>query len=514
MRVMKKFLCILLFALSIQLMNAQLPDGSLAPNFIATDINGNQHELYEYLEQGHTVVLDFFATWCIGCWQVYSGQYYATGPDQLGPMEYLYQEQSVENGGNMILLMIEDDPGTDLGCLYGVPIPGWANSTMGDWVTGNPIAMIDNDSIGDVFGIGGYTTWVIICPDGTIKSTQVDCSEELNTCSMGLVLEDMALNTDCTTIPDIGPDVSIMSYDGTLMTCDHADFSINIANVGNQVLNEINFHIDGCNPPIDYLWQGQLEPFQTEAVDLGSAIVDDDIIITAIDQNGVTTNETIEPQVIYPIPGRSYMEMTIRFDDAPEDVGFTIANAAGDILIDYPVGYFANEITQSTTVVNFELPSGDCYELRMFDGYGDGLTYYMNNGFYQPGTILFESTLPNGIGFSEILDYDGSYSYQEIVRKFSVWAPDAVIESKSGILQIFPNPATEVVRIYSDAQMSNNAVLILQNELGQVVYNGLLKSHLSGEKNYLLDLSQYQQGLYILSIVSDKEKLVGHIVKQ
>ena len=47
---------------------AQLPNGSIAPDFTATDINGVQHNLYSYLDAGYSVILDFSATWCGPCW--------------------------------------------------------------------------------------------------------------------------------------------------------------------------------------------------------------------------------------------------------------------------------------------------------------------------------------------------------------------------------------------------------------------------------------------------------------
>ena len=46
---------------------AQLPDGSIAPDFTTTDVNGNVHRLYDYLDDGYTVILDISATWCGPC---------------------------------------------------------------------------------------------------------------------------------------------------------------------------------------------------------------------------------------------------------------------------------------------------------------------------------------------------------------------------------------------------------------------------------------------------------------
>jgi len=43
---------------------AQTPVGSVVNNFTLTDINGNSHSLFNYLDQGKFVVIDVSATWC------------------------------------------------------------------------------------------------------------------------------------------------------------------------------------------------------------------------------------------------------------------------------------------------------------------------------------------------------------------------------------------------------------------------------------------------------------------
>jgi hypothetical protein len=54
-RILLAFSAILL--LGSASVKAQLPNGSVAPDFTATDINGVEHHLYDYLAQGYTVVL-------------------------------------------------------------------------------------------------------------------------------------------------------------------------------------------------------------------------------------------------------------------------------------------------------------------------------------------------------------------------------------------------------------------------------------------------------------------------
>ena len=66
---MKKKLCFKLTALLLILLSfsypakSQLADGTTAPDFTLTDINGTSHNLYTYLNAGKTVVIDFFAVW-------------------------------------------------------------------------------------------------------------------------------------------------------------------------------------------------------------------------------------------------------------------------------------------------------------------------------------------------------------------------------------------------------------------------------------------------------------------
>ena len=38
---------------------AQLANGSVAPDFTLTDLNGTTHNLYDYIDDGYTVFLDF-----------------------------------------------------------------------------------------------------------------------------------------------------------------------------------------------------------------------------------------------------------------------------------------------------------------------------------------------------------------------------------------------------------------------------------------------------------------------
>ncbi|MGB2014760.1 MAG: FISUMP domain-containing protein [Flavobacteriales bacterium] len=130
---------------------AQLPDGSVAPDFVATDINGSEHHLYSYLDSGYQVILLFEATWNGPGWQYHSSETLRSLHEQFGP-----------DGTNEIrVLMLESDDQTTLEDLTGT-----GSSTQGDWVTGTPYPIIDDAGpIFDAFECGYYPTIFTVCPD-------------------------------------------------------------------------------------------------------------------------------------------------------------------------------------------------------------------------------------------------------------------------------------------------------------------------------------------------------------
>lgn len=60
---MKKLFTILTICFSLSTF-AQLADGTVAPNFTVQDINGETHTLYDYLDNGYSVIIDISATCC------------------------------------------------------------------------------------------------------------------------------------------------------------------------------------------------------------------------------------------------------------------------------------------------------------------------------------------------------------------------------------------------------------------------------------------------------------------
>lgn len=151
---MKKILLLLsLFWIGLTPLLAQLPDGTVAPNFTVTNVVNNQsHTLYTLLDQGKTVYLDFFATWCAPCWNYHQSHALANLWDQYGP----------PGTNEAFVISIESDATTNIPCIFGPS--GCVGGTQGNWTDGTPYPIADAASVASQYQIGYYPTIMMVCP--------------------------------------------------------------------------------------------------------------------------------------------------------------------------------------------------------------------------------------------------------------------------------------------------------------------------------------------------------------
>jgi len=150
---MKKSLLLLAFVLAGCFgVLAQMPNGSTAPNFTVVDINGNSHNLYNLLDQGKTVYLDFFATWCGPCWNYHNSH----------ALRDLWEQYGPPGTNEAFVIMIEGDCNTTVQCITNSS--GCVGGTQGNWAAGTPYPIVDNCSVRSQYQVAYYPTIYMVCP--------------------------------------------------------------------------------------------------------------------------------------------------------------------------------------------------------------------------------------------------------------------------------------------------------------------------------------------------------------
>lgn len=182
---------------------AQLPNGSTAPDWTLTDINGTEWNLYSILDQGKTVIIDFSATWCPPCWNYHNS----------GNLENFYDTYGPDGTDEAMVFFIEPDASTNTGCLYN---SGCNSSTQGNWVQGTPYPIIDLNSseanqIGSDYQIPYYPTIYAICPNRTIylagQASTSQLANYIQSCSLTAEVE--SINNGTCLDPEGSIDISV-----------------------------------------------------------------------------------------------------------------------------------------------------------------------------------------------------------------------------------------------------------------------------------------------------------------
>ncbi|MFM9986846.1 MAG: redoxin domain-containing protein [Flavobacteriales bacterium] len=152
---------------------SQLTTGSIAPDFTLTDTEGNTHTLYDYLNQGKTVYIDFWAAHCPSCWAYHNQGHIQNLYLQHGPVGSTSQD--------VVVFGIEVDSNNGLNEFNGI-----SGITQGNWLEGisYPVINPEGTLLSDIYQqwhVDYYPLIYSICPDGIITLQGQETTSSLYT---------------------------------------------------------------------------------------------------------------------------------------------------------------------------------------------------------------------------------------------------------------------------------------------------------------------------------------------
>lgn len=141
--------------------------------------------------------------------------------------------------------------------------------------------------------------------------------------------------------------------------------------------------------------------------------------------------------------------------------------------------------------------------------------FHVNYGnFYEVPMSQFMGKFNGGWVTIKIVltDEEGNLQEQELQNLFYIVDNTSVAETNTLTHTVYPNPFTNEVRINANETVNGNASISVFNVLGEQVYNYNMKCN--DTKEFVIDGSSLNAGIYFYNISTENGELKGRIVKE
>ena len=488
----------LYFLLCAGLASAQLPDGSVAPDFTATDINGVEHNLYSYLDSGYQVILDFSATWCGPCWGYHESGVFSDLNATYGP-----------NGTNEIrIIKLESDDQTTADDLNGT-----GANTQGDWVTGTTYSIIDDAAdIFDAYSNSYYPTIYTVCPSGLLTQS-----------GQATVAGHSSLLQSASCAPASLPnDPMLVGYSGDEFACGDipAQISVRLLNQGLEPLTSCAIQVSRVLPfnqteVLDtYEWQGNLGTYELVDAALTTLDIDDlellQFDIVSDDDN--TENNQVLGQIQLSEQTVNNLQVRILTDAAPEQTGWSIANEAGEVVASVNPG---TEDLAGQTVYVWDVTLDDlgCHTFILIDTEGDGLIAGAAS-LDDVGSLIVTGT-DGETPVGQVIQFQTTDEFSTAEFQFEVTAVSSVAESTSNaVFGIAPNPVGDNAQLNVVLQQPSNVTLHLHDAQGRLVGRQDCGWMPAGASTKPWSTTHLDPGMYLATWTAGKTTWTQRLVKR
>jgi hypothetical protein len=474
---MKKILLLLCVAIfTFNNAQAQLADGSVAPDWTLTDLNGTTHNLYTYLDNGYTVFIDFSAVWCGPCWSYHIS----------GALEDLYMNHgpagmpnvNANTTDDVMVFFIEGDENTV------AMLGGNGGNTQGDWITGTPYPIIctdgtvNNDAVTGDYEIGYWPTVYKICSDRIVTES----GQNSNPYSL----------VNCPPPASNDNDARTFGYSGETLTCE-GDLTpeVMIQNYGLIPLTSVNVDVAVNGSIVSTTpWSGSLTTYATDMISLNPLTglnANDAVTITVNSPNGVLdADPSNNPSMTFYIEMATQntdVEVTVQIntDAYGSETTWDIKNANGAVVgSGGPYNNLQAAGITAQTPQTLTLNELTCHTFTIYDSYGDGLDAGYGAGSFTV-TDANGTTLAAGGQFTS--EDGGAFKTGSVVV--------AGINNVYNTLSIYPNPVQN--KLIINGIYSNVDIVDVHGKL-------VLSSKQVDEVN----VSTLADGVYMLNITTER----------
>lgn len=560
---MKKLILSAAILAGISSVNAQLPDGSIAPDFTvsayqpwlsAAGMNSDgTYKLYDYLDAGYTVFLDVSATWCGPCWN-----HHLTGAlDDLyinhGPAGQLGVSSTTTD--NVMVIWLDGDGTTaDATMLDGNgAIGNWIepNATLGQipFPMANPISATANQ-INNGYDIAYYPTIYKICPNRVVTEVgQLTATEFYATIGT------------CPPPASEPADVTMMSYDADTYICTGSSHTPEVTIQNNGTANLTNATVtitQGGNTVSTGTYTGNLATYGIATITCtpitnpasgamvatvttnGDVLLSNGVVNTSLTvytaalapltQNFTATNFPYAEYKVSSATNKNwaYSSGTMKYDCYNYSDG-----SKGDLSIE-PVNLSSLTNPSLTFDVAYRgytaaTPENDKLEVYVSTNCGATWTSVYNKqgatlstGATQTGAFTPASTsdwrnetvsLASVSGQSEVfIKYVGTSNYGNnmYIDNINISNAASLSESEIAGLNVYPNPATDAVNVSFEAANTDYSISLMDLQ-GRVITSQEL-TNATGTQLISFATTSVAKGSYIVSIKSNGMVTTANVV--
>ena len=505
----KFFNLFIVFTLAFYVSFAQLPNGSVAPDFTVTDINGETYRLYDLLDSGYTVVIDLNATWCGPCWSYH----------EAGHLEELWEDHgpagatgvNANTTDDVFVMMIESDANTGMADLQGN-----TQTSYGDWITGTNFPIVDDASVANAYNLTYYPTVFTICPNRILtESGTLTAANHYN-----LVLE-------CPSAVE-GVNASVLNVESTIAPNGCGDeasgnVTVTVQNSGTQNLPAtiiVALVADGDTLGTQNINGSQLNAFETQDVTFNNISVSVESYTVAIVTADANLQDNVSVENVTLFDGNTDMFVDVVFltDNFANESYLEIADESGNVIWSQgnenvegnyntqnescptdPTEPLENN-TEYTWRVN--LSSIGCHTFFIGDYFGDGV----NSSQYGSSGIDGSWSIKNHTGavISQIQELNFGGTDNSAFNNNAPGDTTNITNYQLTSLSLYPNPINSVGQLRFELNTPAKVELDIVDVLGKSVVS-IDKQLSSGFQKLEFDVAHVPSGVYFAKLAINGE---------